>query len=69
VPILGGGGIISGEDALEFLLAGATACFVGTLLLREAAACPRLLDDLRSLVAEHGAQRVADLVGTLDLYD
>ena len=69
VPILGGGGIMTGADALEFLLAGATACFVGTLLLREAAACGRLLDELAALLAAQGTCRVADLVGGLILHE
>jgi len=69
VPVLGGGGIVSGSDALEFVLAGATACFVGTLLLRDATACSRLLDELRRLLAEQGERRVTDLVGSLTLYD
>ena len=69
VPILGGGGIVSGSDALEFILAGATAVFVGTLLLRQATACAQLLDELRSLLAGQGAGRVADLTGGLTLFD
>jgi len=68
VPILGGGGITSGSDALEFILAGATAFFVGTFLLREASACPRLLDELRALLAEQGERRIGDLVGKLKLF-
>ncbi len=67
VPVLGGGGIMSGADALEFILAGASACFVGTLLLREAAACGRLLDELGGLLAQQGVRRVSDLVGGLIL--
>jgi dihydroorotate dehydrogenase (NAD+) catalytic subunit len=68
VPILGGGGIVSGSDALEFVLAGATAFFVGTLLLREAAACSRLLGELGALLAEQGVSRIRDLVGALQLH-
>jgi dihydroorotate dehydrogenase (NAD+) catalytic subunit len=67
VPILGGGGIMTGADAVEFMLAGATACFVGTLLLREAAACGRLLDELAALLSAQGIRRPADLVGGLIL--
>jgi len=68
VPILGGGGIMSGSDALEFILAGATACFVGTLLLREAASCGRLLAELADLAAAQGTARIADLTGRLVLH-
>ncbi|MFP4058239.1 MAG: dihydroorotate dehydrogenase [Candidatus Brocadiia bacterium] len=69
VPLLGGGGIVSGSDALEFVLAGATAFFVGTLLLREATACARLLDELGSLVVAQGQRRLAPLVGALELHE
>jgi dihydroorotate dehydrogenase (NAD+) catalytic subunit len=69
VPILGGGGVVSGADAFEFVLAGATAVFVGTLLLRAATDCARLLDDLRALVAAQGERRLADLVGGLVLHE
>jgi dihydroorotate dehydrogenase (NAD+) catalytic subunit len=69
LPILGGGGIMSGTDALEFVLAGATAVFVGTLLLRDPMACPRLLDELRALLAEQGEKRLADLTGRLRLHE
>ncbi|MFW6163380.1 MAG: dihydroorotate dehydrogenase [Planctomycetota bacterium] len=68
VPILGGGGILTGSDALEFLLAGASAFFVGTLMLRQPTAVPALLDELRGLLAEQGDRRVADAVGTLELF-
>jgi len=68
VPILGGGGIVSGSDMLEFILAGATACFVGTFLLREASGCSRLLEELASALAAQGARGVSDLVGELRLH-
>ena len=69
VPLLGGGGIVCGADALEFILVGATAFFVGTLLLRQATAVSGLLDELRELAASHGVSRVADLTGGLTLFD
>jgi len=68
VPILGGGGILNGADALEFILAGAAAVFVGALLLRHAAACATLLDELRQTLADQGVARLADLVGALELH-
>ncbi len=67
VPVLGGGGIMTGSDVLEFILAGATACFVGTLLLREAAACSRVLAEFAALLAEQGVERASDLTGALEL--
>lgn len=67
VPILGGGGIASGTDALEFVLAGAAAVFVGTLLLRDPLAPARLLAELRSLLAQMGEPRLRTLTGALIL--
>lgn len=69
VPILGGGGILTAADAVEFLLAGATAAFVGTLLLRQVTACRQILDGLRALVAEQGETSVAALTGQLRLFE
>jgi dihydroorotate dehydrogenase (NAD+) catalytic subunit len=69
VPILGGGGIVSGADALEFALAGASAVFVGTLLLRQPGACAMLLEEMRRLLAEQGVGTFAELVGKLELHD
>ena len=69
VPILGGGGIVAASDAVEFLLAGARAFSVGTLMLRQATAVAALLDALRRLVAAQGETRVADLTGGLVLHD
>jgi len=68
VPVLGGGGIMTGSDALEFLLAGASAVFVGTLLLREAAACRRLVAELAGLLEGQGARSVAEVIGGLVLH-
>ena len=69
LPILGGGGIVSGSDALEFVLAGAAAVFVGTFLFREPLGCSRLLDELRALLAEQDESRLADLTGGLALHE
>ncbi len=69
LPILGGGGIMSGEGALEFVLAGATAVFAGTMLLRDPMAPLRVLEELRSLLAEQGEGRLGDLMGCLTLHE
>jgi len=69
VPVLGGGGIMTGADAMEFMLAGATAFFVGTLMLRQPTAVVGILDELRHLAAEQGEARVTGLTGGLKLFD
>ncbi|MEI2717217.1 MAG: hypothetical protein V9E98_09510 [Candidatus Nanopelagicales bacterium] len=51
IPIVASGGVTTGADALEFLLAGATAVAVGTALLNDPGAGPRIADELHTLVA------------------
>ncbi|MFV8756784.1 dihydroorotate dehydrogenase [Nannocystaceae bacterium ST9] len=65
-PICGMGGILSGEDALEFLIAGAHCVQLGTINFSEPAAALRVTHELRSLMAELGIRRVADAVATLE---
>ena len=63
VPILGMGGIRTGVDALEFLLAGASAVSVGTAVFGDPMAPVRIIDELRAALAERGITSVADVVG------
>ena len=63
VPVIGTGGITTGVDAVEMLLAGATAVGVGTVTFQEPRAMLRILDELVRWCAEHGVARVADLSG------
>ncbi|HEX8003932.1 MAG TPA: dihydroorotate dehydrogenase [Mycobacteriales bacterium] len=63
VPILGMGGIRTGNDALEFLLAGASAVSVGTAVFGDPTAPMRIIDELRALLAERGVTTLADVIG------
>jgi dihydroorotate dehydrogenase (NAD+) catalytic subunit len=65
LPICGMGGILCGEDALEFLMAGARCVQVGTANFAEPGASLRITEELRSLMAELGIDRVAAAVGGL----
>lgn len=65
LPIIGIGGIATLDDAMEFLVAGASAVQVGTATFYDPTASVRLLDGLASAVAELGASSVASIVGTL----
>ena len=67
LPLIGMGGIASAEDALEFILAGATAVAVGTHNFVEYAACDHVIAGLREYCARHGVARIADLVGALEI--
>ena len=65
IPVVGIGGILDAEDALEFLCAGATAVQVGTALFRTPTAAGDLLDGMERLMSEQGIADVNELVGSL----
>jgi dihydroorotate dehydrogenase (NAD+) catalytic subunit len=65
IPIIGMGGIATAEDALEFLIAGATAVQVGTANFVDPFIWPKLLDGIAAYLERHHVARVADLVGTV----
>jgi dihydroorotate dehydrogenase (NAD+) catalytic subunit len=67
IPILGMGGIVTPEDAVEFLLAGATAVEVGTASFADPLAVERLARGLESWCRSHGVERVASLTGALEI--
>ncbi|PZS05592.1 MAG: dihydroorotate dehydrogenase [Pseudonocardiales bacterium] len=63
VPILGMGGIATGLDALQFVLAGASAVSVGTAVFADPGAPVRVLAQLREALAERGFPRFSDAIG------
>ncbi|HTW61955.1 MAG TPA: dihydroorotate dehydrogenase [Terracidiphilus sp.] len=63
IPILGMGGIVTAEDAVEFLLAGATAVQVGTASYADPRATERLVKELEGWCRSHHVERVASLTG------
>jgi dihydroorotate dehydrogenase (NAD+) catalytic subunit len=67
LPIIGMGGIATVQDALEFIIAGATAVQVGTANFADPFLWPRLIDGVAQYVERHGYTRIVDLVGTLEL--
>jgi dihydroorotate dehydrogenase (NAD+) catalytic subunit len=67
IPILGMGGIVTAEDAVEFLLAGATAIQVGTASYADPRATERLAKSLESWCSSHGVEKVSSLTGALEL--
>lgn len=69
VPILGQGGITSAEDALEFLIAGATAVGIGTALFYDPLVCTRINAGIAAYLERHGLRSVRDLQGTLQVPD
>ena len=67
IPILGMGGIVTPEDAVEFLLAGAAAVQVGTASYADPRATERLAKGLESWCRGHQVERVSSLTGALDV--
>ena len=63
IPVVGIGGIASGADAAEFLLAGATAIQVGTAIFTDPWAPLRIRDELLAWLRAEGIQRITDIVG------
>jgi dihydroorotate dehydrogenase (NAD+) catalytic subunit len=67
IPVVGMGGILKAEDAVEFLLAGATAVQVGTASYADPRAVENIANDLKRWCAAHEVSRVAELTGGLRL--
>ena len=65
IPVVGIGGITTGEDALEFLCCGARAVQVGTATLYDPRAPARVAAEIERWCAAHGVRAVADVIGTV----
>ena len=65
IPIIGMGGIASAEDALEFILAGATAVAVGTANFRNPMTTIEVLDGIGDYMKRHKVEKLTDLVGAV----
>ena len=63
LPIVGVGGVVDGEGAVELLLAGASAVQVGTATFADPRAVVTVLEGLETWCGRHGVSRVADLIG------
>lgn len=64
-PVIGTGGVMCGVDAVEMLLAGASAVGIGTATFADPRATLRILSELVRWCTHHGVDRVADLTGAL----
>lgn len=65
IPIIGCGGIVKVEDAVEYLLAGATAVMIGYLTFRNPTGMIAIIEGLEQWCAKRGFSRVADLTGAM----
>src|SRR6266540_2168381 len=66
IPILGMGGIVDARDALEFMIAGASAVQIGTANFVDPFIWTKLMEGLRAYMATHAIARLQDIVGTVD---
>jgi len=67
IPVIGIGGIRSGSDALQYILAGASLVQVGTALFVDPSAPVQIQAGIAEYMERHGVERVADLVGALTI--
>jgi len=68
IPIIGQGGVTTVSDAIEFLIAGATAVGVGTALFYDPLICPRLNAGIVDYLNRHNLSNVSQLTDTLQLH-
>ena len=67
IPVVGMGGITCAEDAIEFLMAGATAVQVGTANFTDPYAMPKIIKGLNDWCDRHGVENISELTDTLQL--
>jgi len=65
IPVIGVGGIMTAEDALEFLIAGATAVQVGTANLINPRAAIDIIEGIQAFLIKNNIPRITDITGTL----
>lgn len=68
IPVIGMGGISSGEDAIEMMIAGASAVEVGCANLVDPYACPRIIDEMNDFLDQHHYESVAQVIGLSHQY-
>ncbi len=66
LPLIGMGGIMTGEDAIEFMMAGANAVAVGTANLLNPAATMNILNEIKIFMHNKGVENINDIVGIVE---
>jgi dihydroorotate dehydrogenase (NAD+) catalytic subunit len=66
LPLIGVGGVATGTDALQYIMAGASLVGVGTAALRDPRAPARIINELEEWCAHHGIRVLSELVGSLE---
>ena len=66
IPIIGMGGITDARDAIEFMLAGATAVQIGTQNFVDPFVWPKVLAGLTDYMTRHNVSKISSLIGSFD---
>jgi len=66
IPVVGLGGIMTAEDAIEFLMAGATAVEVGTANFIDPLACPKIIQGINEWLDRHSCRSVQEIIGAAE---
>ena len=66
IPVVGLGGIMTAEDAIEFLMCGATAIEIGTANFIDPAVTIKVRDGISDWLDRHGCKSIQDIIGTID---
>jgi dihydroorotate dehydrogenase (NAD+) catalytic subunit len=69
IPVIGCGGISDANDALEYILAGASAVQVGTANFVSTGVMPRIIEDLAEFCRRRGISRLRDLIGAMQMHE
>ena len=67
IPVVGLGGIMNWKDAVEFLLAGATAIQIGTANFIDPAITVKVAEGINDYLGRHGYSSVSDIIGALEV--
>lgn len=67
IPVIGLGGIMTAQDAIEFLLAGATAVQIGTANFIDPSTCEKVAQGINDYLEKYGFHSVSDIVGALEI--
>ena len=67
IPVIGLGGIMDWKDAVEFMLAGATAIQIGTANFIDPAVTVKVSEGINDYLERHGYTSVKDIIGALEV--
>lgn len=67
IPVIGLGGIMNWKDAVEFMLAGASAIQIGTANFIDPAITIKVIDGINDYLERHGCKSVSEIIGALEV--